>query len=214
MALIHLTRKIGIAGAGVLALALATPAGAAGDPEAGAEKSTVCASCHGGDGNSQISEWPKLAGQHADYTAHQTRMVRDQVRDVPQMYPMVMNLSDQDIADIAAYYAEQTVAPGVADEELVDIGRRLYHGGNHESGVPACMGCHGPAGAGIPGAHFPALAGQHADYSANRLRRYRDGELNDGNDPYSAIMAVVTAEMTDEEIEAVSSYIEGLHRAR
>lgn len=212
MGLMSVPRMIRFTVAAGAALLL-SPAWAAGDPEAGADKATVCASCHGGDGNSTVSEWPKLAGQHADYTARQTRMVRDQQREVPQMYPMVQDLSDEDIDDIAAYYAEQTVSPGVADEELVDTGRSIYHGGNHDTGVPACMGCHGPAGDGIPGAHFPALAGQHADYSAKRLRDYREGRINADNDPYSAIMAVVAAEMTDAEIEAVSSYIEGLHKA-
>lgn len=188
---------------------------AAGDPEAGRAKAAVCAACHGMDGNSQIAEWPKLARQHADYTARQTRMIRDRQRDVPQMYPLVMNLSDEDIADIAAWYQQQSLQAGVADEALVPAGRRIYHAGNPESGVPACMGCHGPTGDGIPGAHFPQLRAQHADYTADRLRRYRAGQVNsDGDDPYSRIMAEVAGRLTDREIEAVSSYIEGLHRAR
>lgn len=199
--------------AALLILALvATSAHAVGDPDAGQAKASVCAACHGMDGNSQIAQWPKIAGQHADYIARQTRMVRDQQRDVPQMYPMVMNLSDEDIADIAAWYASQTVQPGVADEALVEQGRSVYHGGSPDAGVPSCMGCHGPTGAGIPAAGYPALHGQHADYTADRLRRYRDGQAN-ADDPNSAIMVGVAAGLTDEEIEAVSSYIEGLHRA-
>ena len=190
----------------------ATSAMAAGDPEAGESKAGVCAACHGMDGNSQVAQWPKIAGQHEDYLARQTRMVRDQQRDVPQMYPIVMNLSDEDIADLAAWYASQMIEPGVADEALVKPGRALYHGGNPDSGVPACMACHGPTGNGIPGAGFPMVRAQHADYTADRLRRYRDGETNQ-DDSYSKIMVGVAENLSDAEIEAVSSYIEGLHRA-
>ncbi|MEM1080634.1 MAG: c-type cytochrome [Pseudomonadota bacterium] len=185
-----------------------------GDPVAGQEKSAICAACHGTDGNSQVTIWPKIAGQHEDYLARQTRMVRDQVREVPAMYPLVVNLTDQDIADISAYYAEQTVQPGVADEALVALGGQIYHGGNHDSGVPACMACHGPSGGGIPVIGYPMLSGQHADYTADRLRRYRDGVTNGDNDPYSQMMTEIAANLTDEEINALSSYIEGLHRAQ
>lgn len=185
---------------------------AAGDPEAGESKASVCAACHGMDGNSQVAEWPKIAAQHEDYLARQTRMVRDQQRDVAQMYPIVMNLSDEDIADISAWYASQTIKPGVADEALVEQGRDLYHGGNPDTGVPACMACHGPTGNGIPGAGYPMVRAQHTDYTADRLKRYRDGETNQ-DDPYSEIMVGVAENLTDAEIEAVSSYIEGLHRA-
>ena len=197
----------------LLALAPLT-ALAAGDPEAGKEKSAVCAACHGADGNSAVAVWPKIAGQHQGYLARQTRMVRDQTRQVAQMYPMVMNLSDEDIADISAYYAEQTIQPGVADEAYVELGRQIYHDGNRDSGVPACAACHGPAGNGILGAQYPMVRAQHADYTADRLNRYRNGEVNGGGDPYSAIMAGVAANLSDEEIQAVSSYIEGLHQAR
>lgn len=186
---------------------------AVGDPEAGEQKSAICAACHGVDGNSVVSIWPKISGQHADYAARQTRMIRDQQREVPEMYPMVMNLSDQDIADISAFYALQSLEPGVADEALVDLGRRIYMDGNHESGVPACAACHGPSGEGIPGAYYPVVRAQHADYTADRLQRYRAGETN-GDDPFSLMMVGVSARLTDEEIEAVSSFIEGLHRSR
>ncbi|MGY6631284.1 MAG: c-type cytochrome [Wenzhouxiangella sp.] len=185
-----------------------------GDPVAGEQKAASCAACHGSDGNSAVSAWPKIAGQHEDYAARQTRLVRDGHRDVPEMIPFVMNLSDQDIADIAAFYATQSLEPGVADEGLVDLGRRIYMDGNRETGVPACAACHGPAGEGVLGAHFPVVRAQHADYSADRLRRYRAGETNGENDPYSQMMVGVAARLTDEEIEAVSSFMEGLHRAR
>ncbi|MFU8833400.1 MAG: c-type cytochrome, partial [Wenzhouxiangella sp.] len=170
---------------------------AVGDPEAGERKAAACAACHGVDGNSVVTAWPKIAGQHVDYAARQTRLVRDQRRVVPEMYPMVMNLSDQDIADIAAFYATQALEAGVADEELVALGRRIYHDGNHETGVPACAACHGPSGEGIPGAHFPVVRAQHADYTADRLRRYRGGETNE-DDPFSVIMVEVSAELSDD----------------
>lgn len=198
----------------LLCLALPVTVLAVGDPVAGEAKSAICAACHGIDGNSQVTIWPKIAGQHVDYAARQTRLVRDQIRNVPEMYPMVMNLSDQDIADLAAFYEQQAITPGVADEELVPLGRKIYHGGNHQTGVPACAACHGPAGNGIPGAHYPLLRGQHADYTADRLNRYRAGEVNGDNDPHSQVMAAVAANLSDEEIQAVSSYIEGLHFAR
>lgn len=187
---------------------------AAGDPEAGEARTGGCAACHGMDGNSQVAQWPKIAGQHEDYFIRQIILIREQQRPVPEMYPMVMNLSDQQIADVAAWYAQQSVESGVADEQLVPLGRRIYHGGNHETGVPACMACHGPAGDGIPGALFPKLRGQHAEHTADRLRRYRDGETAGEADPYGRIMVQVSQDLTDAEIEAVSSYIEGLHRQR
>lgn len=185
-----------------------------GDPEAGVAKAMVCGACHGQDGNSTIAEWPKIAGQHADYATRQTQMVRDQKRNVPTMYPSVMNLTDQDIADISAYFEKQAIKLGVADEALVEVGQAIYQSGNMSSGVPSCSACHGPSGRGIPGAHYPSLQGQHADYTADRLRRYRLGENNGADDPYSNIMVAVSQQLTDEEIEAVSSYIEGLHLVR
>ncbi|MDT8449544.1 MAG: c-type cytochrome [Wenzhouxiangellaceae bacterium] len=205
--------RIAILIAALAPAAASAQAGVQGDAEAGQSKAGVCAACHGMDGNSQVPQWPKLAGQHEDYLARQTRLVRDRQRDVPQMYPIVMNLTDQDIADISAWFASQTIKPGVADEALVEAGRSLYHGGNHDSGVPACMACHGPAGYGIPGTGFPMVRAQHATYLADRLRRYRNGETNGPNDPYSKIMVAVAQELTDAEIEAVSSYMEGLHAA-
>lgn len=197
----------------ILMIAASNLALAAGDPQAGQAKAAVCSACHGMDGNSQIPQWPKIAGQHEDYIARQTRMVRDQQRVVPQMYPIVMNLSDQDIADIAAWYASQTITPGVADDALVETGSKLYHGGDRARGIPACMACHGPAGLGVPGIGWPMVRAQHAAYTADRLRRYRNGEVNGPKDANSAIMAAIAKQLSDAEIEALASYIEGLHPA-
>lgn len=185
-----------------------------GDPAAGEQKAAVCAACHGMDGNSMVPIWPKLAGQHEDYATRQSILVREQLRNVPEMYPIVVGMSDQDLADLSAFYASQTLTPGVADEELVEAGEALYHAGNADTSVPSCAACHGPAGAGIPGAHFPRLSGQHADYTAKRLRDYRNGINNGEDDSYSHIMIAVSQSLSDEEIDAVSSYIEGLHRQR
>lgn len=185
-----------------------------GDPEAGQEQAAVCASCHGMDGNSQVTIWPKLAGQHEEYAARQSILIREQKRNVPEMYPIVQGMSDQDLADIAAYFERQELKPGVADEQLVEAGEALYHAGNAETDVPACAACHGPAGSGVLGAHYPRVSGQHADYTAKRLRDYRNGVTSGEDDPYSRIMVAVSRNLSDEEIEAVSSYIEGLHDAR
>ncbi len=193
---------------------LAAIAVGVGDPEAGEQKAAVCAACHGMDGNSSVSIWPKLAGQHQDYAARQSILIREQKRNVPEMYPMVANLSDQDLADISAFYEEQRIEPGVADEDLAGLGEAIYQAGNHSTGVPACAACHGPSGDGIPGAMFPMVRAQHADYNVSRLQAYRAGEHNGEDDPYSQIMVSAAKNLTDEEIEAVSSYIEGLHRAR
>lgn len=199
----------------VMLLALAPlTALAVGDPEAGEQKAVACAACHGMDGNSQVTIWPKLAGQHQDYATRQSILIREQQRNVPEMYAAVMNLSDQDLADISAFYEQQRVEPGVADEAMIELGQTLYQSGNHERNVPACAACHGPTGEGIPGAHFPKLRAQHADYTASRLESYRAGEHLGDDDPYSQIMVTAARHLTDEEIQAVSSYIEGLHMAR
>ncbi len=198
----------------MLLILVPTALWAVGDPERGAELAEICAACHGQDGNSSVSNWPKIAGQHPDYAARQSRLIREQMRDVPEMYPMVMNLSDQDLLDLAAHFAQFDIEPGVADEALVERGQTLFQAGDMEAGIPSCSGCHGPAGDGIPGAHYPKLRGQHADYTADRLQRYRSGEHNGEDDPYSHIMVAVARNLTDADIEAVSSYIEGLYPAR
>lgn len=199
-----------------LMLLILTPAAvwAVGDAERGAELAEICAACHGQDGNSVVPEWPKIAGQHPDYAARQSILIRERQRDVPQMYPMVANLSDQDLWDLAAYFAQYEVEPGVADEELVERGQGLFQAGDLNAGIPACSGCHGPSGDGIPGAHYPLLRGQHADYTADRLQRYRAGENNGEDDPYSHIMVAVARNLSDHDIQALSSYIEGLHHVR
>ena len=198
----------------VLALSVAlaggvSPSLAQGNAAAGKEKSATCAGCHGPNGNSVNPEWPKLAGQHPKYLEKQLNDFKaGSDRSNAMMAPMVAPLSEQDMADLAAYYAEQNAQIGAADEALVALGQRIYRGGNIKTGVAACSGCHGPAGAGNPAANFPALSGQHAKYVENQLYAFKKGERsNDVN----KMMRSTAAKMSDEEIKAVSSYIQGLH---
>lgn len=193
------------AGCGLLLAAATTSA--AGDPAAGQEKSATCAACHGSDGNSSSAEWPKLAGQHAGYTAKQLHDYRSGDRANDVMRGMSAGLSDEDIEDLAAFYADQTVEPGVADPDLVEQGEALYRGGDSSRGIPACSGCHGPDGRGNSAANFPSLAGQHAEYTVDQLRLYRTMERN--ND-MNAMMRGVSANMSDQQISAVASFIQGL----
>jgi len=184
---------------------------AEGDASAGQAKSAICAACHGADGNSMVPNWPKLAGQHEQYLVRQVSLIQSGARPVPEMMGIVPGLSAQDIADLAAFFASQTKAGGVADEAQLVLGERIFRAGNAESGVPACMACHGPAGEGNPLAGYPALAGQHATYTGNMLTRFRKGENWGQDDASSQVMNGVAAELTDEEIAAVSSYIQGLY---
>ena len=200
------------AAVGLLLLA-SLPAFAKGDADAGQAKSAICAACHGMDGNSTVPTWPKLAGQHEQYLTRQALLIKSGARQVPEMVGIVPGISEQDFRDISAYFASQANSGGVADESLVELGERIYRAGNAESGVPACMACHGPAGEGNPLSGYPALSGQHAVYTAKALTRFRAGENWGEKDAPSRIMNGAAAELTDEEIQAVASYVEGLHLA-
>ena len=181
---------------------------ASGDPEAGKSKSNPCTACHGVDGNSTNPMWPKLAQQGAPYMEAQLKLFRDGTRQDPLMTPQAANLTDEDIKDLAAYYTAQKGTPGAAEEDKVELGQAIYRGGIIEKGVPACSGCHSPTGVGNPAARFPRLSGQHADYMAAQLKSYRAIELDF---PSAQIMVSVTERLTDKEIEAVASYMQGLH---
>jgi cytochrome c553 len=184
-----------------------------GDPAAGQAKSAICAACHGADGNSVIGEWPKIAGQHEQYLRRHITLIRDGQRPVAQMAGIVMNLTDQDIADLAAWFSSQTPAPGVADPALAEAGETLYRAGNPDTGVPACIACHGPAGKGNPLTGYPRVAGQHAKYTSDKLKAYRGGAQWGPDDANSAVMVGVAQWLSDAEIEAVASYIQGLYKA-
>ncbi len=194
-----------------IALALATvalPARAAGDAAAGQAKAITCAACHGVDGNSLNPEWPSLAGQHESYIVKQLQAFKSGARQNVLMSGQAMALSDQDMADLAAYFAGQKPAKKSADPALVDVGQRLYRGGNKDAGVPACLACHGPDGLGNLTAAWPLVAGQQANYTAAQLAAYRSGERKTDGD--TQIMRNVAARLTDDEIKAVASYIQGL----
>jgi len=183
-----------------------------GDPVTGAQKIQMCGVCHGQDGNSMNPVWPSLAGQHAQYTAKQLRDFKNGQRTDPQMAPMTAGLSDQDILDIAAYYAQQTIqgspVPASVELKMVELGERIYRAGNAETGLASCMACHGPGGTGNPPAMYPALNGQHAAYTASQLQAFKnESRTNDSN----GIMRDIAGKMTNEEIEAVSLYLQGLY---
>ena len=185
------------------------PVQAAGDPVAGKEKAAQCASCHGADGNSVNPEWPKLAGQHADYLVKQLQYFEAGERENVTMKPMASVLDAQGREDVAAFYATQEVSAGQADPALVELGERIYRSGNPESGVAPCMGCHGPNGAGNPAALYPALRGQHAKYTEIQLHGFAEGKRV--NENAKKMMQLLARRMTNREIRAVSSYIQGLH---
>jgi cytochrome c553 len=194
--------------ASIASLVLLSPAHAAGDAEAGKTKSAACAACHGPDGNSPAPTFPKVAGQHADYLAKQLTEYKNGDRQNATMNAMAAALSEQDIADLAAFYASQQVTVGKAAEDKVATGEAIYRAGNSETGVSACAACHGPRGNGNPMANFPSLYGQHAEYTAAQLKAFRAGErANDAN----SMMRGIAQKMTDAEIEAVAQYIQGLH---
>jgi cytochrome c553 len=199
--------------AAILMVLCSAQALAKGDAAAGQGKSAICAACHGVDGNSMVATWPKLAGQHEGYLTRQITLIKAGARPVPEMAGITPGLSEQDIEDLAAYFASQTGNGGVADESLVELGARIYRAGNADTGVPACMACHGPAGEGNPLSGYPALAGQHAVYTASMLTRFKGGENWGEKDASSKVMNGVAARLTADEIQAVSSYIEGLHLA-
>jgi len=182
---------------------------AMGDPAAGKEKSASCAACHGADGNSVNPEWPKLAGQHAGYLVKQLTYFKDGERVNETMKGMASNLTEQDREDLAAYFSSQKVKIGVADPSLVEFGQKIYRSGNASSGVAPCMGCHGPNGAGNPASNYPALRGQNAQYVENQLRGFASGQRH--NENAKKMMQILASRMTDREIRAVASYIQGLH---
>jgi len=193
----------------LLALGLAGAAQAAGDPVAGQAKAVVCGACHGVDGNSALANFPKLAGQGERYLLKQMQDIKSGARPVLEMTGMLEPLSEQDMADVAAYFASQKISVGAADAALVERGQALFRGGKLAEGMPACSGCHSPDGSGIATAGYPHLGGQHADYIAKQLTAFREGERS--NDGDAMIMRDIAAKLSNKDIEALSSYVQGLH---
>jgi len=197
-----------VAGFGVAAEPTAKPDLAKGKTVA----SQVCVACHGADGNSPTPANPHLAGQTAEYLEKQLRNFKatpgkKPERDNAIMSGMVANLSADDVRNVAAYFASRKPKGGVSrSRELAHIGQRLYRRGNPATGLPACAGCHGPTGAGLP-AQYPRLAGQYAEYTVAQLKAFHDAQRsNDTN----RMMRSIAAKMSDPEMQAVSDYIAGL----
>jgi cytochrome c553 len=186
-----------------------------GSEQAGAPKAAVCFSCHGPNGNSQNPVWPRLAGQNAVYIAEQLHLFKAGVRKNPVMQPMAAGLSDQDIDNLAVYFAAQTPAGLEADPSYWKAGQALYLHGDAASGVPGCVACHGPLGRGNPAAGYPALEAQQSVYVVSQLQNYANGTRYSGSDattatPNSVIMFDIAKRLTPEEMRDVASYVQGL----
>ena len=180
-----------------------------GSIEDGKAKSLTCTACHGPEGNSVSPMWPNIAGQNAPYLLAQLMAFKEGSRKDPLMSAQAMMLSDQDMADLAVYFESLTAAAqSVKDASTVSRGETLYRGGDTESGVSACLACHGPTGRGNPAAKYPALQGQHADYTAKQLNDYASGARE--SDGKTRIMRDIAARLSKEDIAALSSYVQGL----
>lgn len=179
-----------------------------GDPAAGKAKSGACAACHGVDGNGAADPtWPKLAGQIPEYLVKQLADFKSGKRSDPLMSGMAMPLSEQDMKDLAAFYASQKIKPGAAaNQELAGKGERVYRGGNAKTGVSACMSCHGPSGHGIP-PRFPRVTGQTPAYTEKQLLAFKSSKRANDDE----MMTRITFRMSEAEIKAVSEYMAGLH---
>jgi cytochrome c553 len=181
----------------------------AGNAEAGKTKSAACAGCHGVDGNSPVPTFPKLAGQNETYIVKQLMDFKaNSARKNEIMLGMAAALSEEDAKDIGAYFQSQSVAQAAPfDESKIAAGREIYKGGNLQTGVPACQGCHGPTGAGVAGIGYPQLGGQYTDYTLAQLKAFKDGTRSNDD---KALMRTIAAKLSDEEMTAVANYIASL----
>jgi cytochrome c553 len=175
----------------------------------GMKKAAVCTACHGQEGNSTNPEWPNIAGQHPKYFIKQLHDMKDSdLRDAPTMKALVATLSEQDMDDLALYYAKMPLAQGSTPEKFLKRGEQIYRGGDFAKRITACIACHGPKGTGNAQAGFPVLSGQHAAYTVLQLNAFNDGKRkNDLNH----IMQDISSRMSQDDMEAVAHYIEGLH---
>jgi cytochrome c553 len=209
----------------VQAVALDNTPATWGDPKAGQAKAGACAACHGLDGNAMQQNAPRLAGMPERYIAEQLALYKNGERTsglAAVMVPFASMLSPQDMRDVGAWYSTQRAGAGVADDSVIAegpnkgmkfyrVGERLYRSGDVARGIPACSACHGPSGEGNPGPAYPALHGQMSSYVANRLVEYRTGTTTVKNAGAFNIMASVAKPLTDEEIQSLGSYVQGLH---
>jgi cytochrome c553 len=192
----------------------ASPATYQGDAAKGQPlASAVCGACHGPDGNSAAAANPKLAGQHAAYLFKQMKNFKASAEGKSERVNAIMNgmiapYTEEQMKDFAAYFAAQKQNGGeMKNRDTLELGKKLFRGGDASKGLPACAGCHGPAGAGLP-AQFPRIAGQFAEYTEAQLKAFRVSER--ANDP-NKMMQMIAVKMTDAEIRAVADYIAGLH---
>ncbi len=181
---------------------------AVGDIEAGRAKAVMCAGCHGTNGNSNNPVWPKLAGQHAFYVKKELRDFQNGRRKDSTMAPMAAGLDDVDIENLAVFFASVPSTVEAASADKIKLGEKIYRAGKVDNGLPACIACHGPNGAGSAPAHFPRIGGQHAAYLSKALK---DFKAETRNNDHQAMMRDIAGRMNNKEIEAVSSYISGLH---
>lgn len=178
-----------------------------GDPAAGAQKVAVCGACHGPTGNSANPEWPNLASQGGDYIVAQLTAFKQGARNNPVMMPNAAALTEQDMADIGAFFSRQTLTGLEADPAQYKAGRALYRNGDASRGLPACIACHGPEGKGNAAARYPALRSQHNVYTVNQLKAYAAGERKAAaND----MMNVVAQKLTEADMQALAAYVQGL----
>jgi cytochrome c553 len=189
-----------------------------GSADAGATKAAVCTACHGVNGNSTNPEWPNLAGQNAAYIREQLGMFKAKKRNNPIMQPIIEPLSEQDFADLAAFFAAQTPSGLEADPSYWKAGQALYRSGDLARNIPACTACHGPAGQGNAGAGYPALRAQHSVYTVKQLQDYlTKNRYRDSADPAtvhstrnSVMMTTIAARLTPEDIRNLASFLQGL----
>jgi len=180
-----------------------------GDADKGAKLVGTCVACHGADGNSVVGQWPTLAGQRESYLFEQLEHIRDEERVILVMKGLLNDYSDDDLRDVSAFYASQRTKVSQADEASLALGQQIYRAGNLDSGVPACTGCHGPAGKGLESAQYPMLGGQKAEYVVTSLIAYQTGER--AIDEHGKIMQGIASRLTIEEIRAVANYVSGLY---
>lgn len=184
-----------------------------GDATAGEAKAAVCGACHGMDGNSALAMYPKLAGQNESYTVRQLAQFKNGKRNNAIMLPFASTLSDQDMHDLGAFFATKQATPGQADETYVARAQQLYRAGDAKLGIPACMACHGPSGRGMAGSAYPQVAGQWSEYVSAKLTEWRSGTAW-GDDEHAKIMPEIAKRLSDADIAALASYMQGLHTAQ
>jgi cytochrome c553 len=198
----------------IVYLSFAGFAHAAGNADAGQQKAVQCAGCHGADGSTpNLPNAPKLAGQHAGYLANQLAAFKSDARKDPSMKPMTASLTEQDMADLAAFYAVQKATYSTISEAEKIAGQSMYRGGNSQSGVAACIACHGPSGNGIAASNYPAISGQSAAYIEKALNDFKsEADASPARvSSYGGMMNGVASKMTAKEIKAIAKYVSALH---